>query len=294
MSILVDADTRILVQGFTGRQGSFHAERMLEYGSRVIGGVTPGKGGQEVLGLPVWNSVAEAVAEQAVDASIIFVPARFAADAIMEAADAGIGLICCITEHIPVHDMIKVRAYVSMKGSRLLGANCPGVISPGKSKMGIMPNQLFSPGTTGIVSRSGTLTYEVADALSQLGVGQSSVVGIGGDPIQGTNFIDVLKMFAGDPETERVVMIGEIGGTAEQTAAEYLKVHHPNLPVFGFIAGVSAPPGKRMGHAGAIVSGGGGTSAADKIDMFRSMGLPVADHAEQLAEIVKASLEDRD
>lgn len=294
MSILIDADTRILVQGFTGRQGSFHAERMLEYGSRVIGGVTPGKGGQEVLGLPVWNSVAEAVAEQAVDASIIFVPARFASDAIMEAADAGIGLICCITEHIPVHDMIKVRAYVRMKGSRLLGANCPGVISPGKSKMGIMPNQLFSPGTTGIVSRSGTLTYEVADALSQLGVGQSSVVGIGGDPIQGTNFIDVLKMFAADPDTERVVMIGEIGGTAEQTAAEYLKDHHPDLPVFGFIAGVSAPPGKRMGHAGAIVSGGGGTSAADKINMFRGMGLPVADHAEQLAEIVKASLEDRD
>ena len=293
MSILIDAETRILVQGFTGRQGSFHAERMLEYGSKVVGGVTPGKGGREVLGLPVWNSVAEAVAEQDVDASIIFVPARFAADAIMEAADSGIPLVCCITEHIPVHDMIKVRAYVGMKGSRLLGANCPGVISPGKSKMGIMPNQLFQPGTTGIVSRSGTLTYEVADALSQLGVGQSSVVGIGGDPIQGTTFIDVLEMFAEDPETERVVMIGEIGGTAEQTAAEYLKARHPDLPVFGFIAGVSAPPGKRMGHAGAIVSGGGGTSAADKINMFRSMGFPVADHAEQLAELVKASLADR-
>lgn len=286
MSILIDEQTQIIVQAITGRQGNFHAARMIEYGTRIVGGVTPGKGGTRTLDLPVYDTVAEATARHRVDASIIFVPARFAAASILEAADAGIPLICCISEHVPVHDMIRVREYVRSRGSRLLGPNCPGVISPGKSKMGIMPNHLFRRGTTGIVSRSGTLTYEVAYALTVRGLGQSSVVGIGGDPINGTNFVEVLEMFRDDPDTESIIIIGEIGGTAEQAAAAFVQ-EHLQIPAFGFVAGLSAPEGKRMGHAGAIVSGGTGTSAADKIAMFREHGIQVADHPEQLAEMVQ-------
>lgn len=289
MSILIDENTQVLVQGFTGRQGSFHAARMIEYGTRVVGGVTPGKGGSESLGLPVYDTVAEATARHGIDATIIFVPARFAPQAIMEAADAGIELIVCITEHVPVHDMIRVREYVRRKSCRLLGPNCPGLISPGKSKMGIMPNHLFRPGSTGIVSRSGTLTYEVAYALSMRGIGQSSVVGIGGDPVNGTSFIDILALFQRDEDTDSLVIIGEIGGTSEQEAAAYIQESMPDKPVIGFIAGVSAPPGKRMGHAGAIVSGGAGTSAADKMAMFRNSGIQVADHPEHAAELVAAA-----
>ncbi len=288
MSILIDEQTRIIVQAITGRQGNFHAARMIEYGTRVVGGVTPGKGGTCTLDVPVYDTVAEAVSAHQVDASIVFVPARFAAESILEAADAGVPLICCISEHVPVHDMIRVREYVRLRGCRLLGPNCPGIISPGKSKMGIMPNHLFRQGTTGIVSRSGTLTYEVAYALTTRGIGQSSVVGIGGDPINGTNFIEVLELFRDDPETANVIIIGEIGGTAEQEAAAYIQ-KHLGKPAFGFVAGLSAPEGKRMGHAGAIVSGGSGTSAADKIAMFREHGIQVADHPEQLAELVQAS-----
>ncbi len=287
MSILIDEQTQIIVQAVTGRQGNFHAARMIEYGARVVGGVTPGKGGTCTLEVPVYDTVAEATAAHRVDASIIFVPARFAAEAIMEAADARVPLICCISEHIPVHDMIRVREYVRQRGCRLLGPNCPGVISPGKSKMGIMPNHLFQQGSTGIVSRSGTLTYEVAYALTTRGLGQSSVVGIGGDPINGTSFIDILAMFREDPETSQVIIIGEIGGMAEQEAATYVR-DHMDMPVFGFVAGLSAPAGKRMGHAGAIVSGGVGTAAADKIAMFREYGIQVAEHPEQFAELVAA------
>ncbi len=287
MSILIDEHTRILVQGLTGRQGNFQARRMQAYGARIVSGVTPGKGGTRSLGVAVYDTVAEAVAADPIDATIIFVPAPFAADAMIEAAAAEIPLIVCITEHVPVHDMIEVREYVRIQGCRLLGPNCPGLISPGKSKIGIMPNHVFQRGTTGIVSRSGTLTYEVAFALSHKGIGQSTVIGIGGDPVKGLDFVDVLQLFEADPETENIVLIGEIGGTDEQRAARYVQ-EYVRKPVIGLVAGVSAPPGRRMGHAGAIVSGGSDTSAAAKIEALKACGLTVADHPEQIADLVPA------
>ncbi len=285
MSILIDMSTRILVQGLTGRQGNFQAQRMQAYGAQIVAGVTPGKGGTRSLGVEVHDTVAEAMATGSIDATIIFVPAPFATDAMIEAASAKVPLIVCITEHVPVHDMIKVREYVRIQGCQLLGPNCPGLISPGKSKLGIMPNHVFQRGTTGIVSRSGTLTYEVAFALSHKGIGQSTVVGIGGDPVKGLDFVDILQLFDADPGTENIVMIGEIGGTDEQKAARYVQ-EHVTKPVIGLVAGVSAPPGRRMGHAGAIVSGGSDTSAAAKIETLKACGLIVADHPEQIADLI--------
>lgn len=257
MGILINASTTVLVQGITGSEGSFHAQRMREYGTKIVAGVTPGKGGLDFEGIPIYNTVAEAVKAHKIDASAIFVPAQFAADAILEAAEAGIKLIVCITEHIPVHQMLKVVHVVSQRGSRLIGPNCPGVISPGKSKVGILPNHVFKPGPVGIVSRSGTLTYEIAAQLSHVGIGQSTVVGIGGDPIIGSSFIDILELFQKDRQTKAVVLVGEIGGTDEERAAEFIS-REMTKPVVAYIAGFSAPPGKRMGHAGAIISGGRG------------------------------------
>lgn len=254
MSILTNEHTRLIVQGLTGAEGQFHAEKMIEYGTKVVAGVTPGKGGAKVLGVPVFDAVAEARKATDANASVIFVPPAMAADAIMEAAAAGIELIVCITEGIPVLDMTRVMPFVRERGSVLVGPNCPGLISPGKSKIGIMPSQIHLPGRIGVVSRSGTLTYEVVDQLTRHGLGQSTCVGIGGDPIIGQNFIDIMRRFNDDPETSAIVMIGEIGGTAEQEAASYV-AEHCKKPVFGFIAGRTAPPGRRMGHAGAIVSG---------------------------------------
>ena len=288
MSILVNKDTRLIVQGLTGREGSFHASQMLDYGTNIVAGVTPGKGGQEHLGVPVFNTVREAKAATDANASIIYVPARFAGDAILEATDAGIELVVCITEGNPVLDMITVKAYVDQHPTRLIGPNCPGLISPGQAKVGIMPGNIHIPGPVGVVSRSGTLTYEAVFALSNKGIGQSTVVGIGGDPIIGTKFVDVLKLFQDDPDTEAIVMIGEIGGTDEEKAAEFIK-EYVTKPVVGFIAGQTAPPGKRMGHAGAIISGGKGT-AAEKIKALEAVGVPVAKHPEQIAELIAARL----
>jgi len=288
MSILVNNDTRLIVQGLTGREGQFHASQMLDYGTNIVAGVTPGKGGQEVLGVPVFNSVAEAKAATDANTSIIYVPARFAGDAILEATQAGIDLVICITEGLPVLDMITVKAYVDQHPTRLIGPNCPGLISPGQAKVGIMPGNIHQPGKVGVVSRSGTLTYEAVFALSHRGIGQSSVVGIGGDPIIGTKFVDVLKLFQDDPDTEAIVMIGEIGGTDEEVAAEFIK-EYVTKPVVGFIAGQTAPPGKRMGHAGAIISGGKGT-AAEKIKALEAAGVPVAKHPEEIAELIAARL----
>ena len=284
MSILVGYNTRLLVQGITGREGRFHTRQMSEYGTKVVAGVTPGKGGMEVADVPVFDTVKEAVAETGANTSIVFVPARFAADAIYEAVDGGVGLIVCITEGVPTLDMIKVRAYLDQKGVRLIGPNCPGVITPGEAKVGIMPAHIHRPGGVGVVSRSGTLTYEVVWELTQHGLGQSTCVGIGGDPIIGADFIDILRLFEQDPRTERVVLIGEIGGTNEERAAEFI-ASEVTKPVVAFVAGETAPPDKRMGHAGAIISGGVGT-AASKIAAFEDFGIQVARHPGEIADLV--------
>jgi succinyl-CoA synthetase alpha subunit len=289
VSILVNSNTRLVVQGITGRDGGFHTQQMLEYGTAVVAGVTPGRGGQEVHGVPVFNTVRQAVEATGANTSIIYVPGRLAADAILEAADAGIALIVCITEHIPVLDMVKVYARVKVSGARLLGPNCPGVITPGQAKVGIMPGFIHQPGNVGIVSRSGTLTYEAVNALTEAGLGQSTAVGIGGDPIHGTSFIDVLQLFQDDPQTEAIVMIGEIGGTDEEKAAAYIR-EHVTKPVVGFIAGRTAPPGRRMGHAGAIISGGTGT-AAEKIAALNDAGVRVSDTPAGVADLIKGALQ---
>ncbi len=288
MSILVDKNTRLLVQGITGREGSFHTTQMIEYGTNVVGGITPGKGGQwfstDDKKVPIFDTVKEAVDATGANVSLIFVPARFAVDAIYEAADAGLPLIVCLTEHIPVLDMIAARAYLDTLNVRLVGPNCPGLLTPGGAKVGIIPGAIAMPGSVGVVSKSGTLTYEVIDALTKLGIGQSTCVGIGGDPISGTNFIDVLAMFEEDPATEQIVMIGEIGGNAEEQAAAYI-AQHVTKPVTSFIAGRTAPPGKRMGHAGAIVEGKSGT-AESKVEALRAAGVRVADNPDDIAKIV--------
>ena len=307
MSILINKNTKVLVQGITGRSGRFHTEQCVDYGTQIVAGAVPGRGGTNVNGIPVFDTVAEAVAETDADTSLIFVPARFnAADSIMEAADAGIDLIVCISEHIPVLDMVKAKAFLQSKQiivkrvlrkmksrqtdligrgqTRLIGPNCPGIITPGECKIGVMPAFAYSPGHVGIVSRSGTLTYEAAYQLKQLGIGQSTCVGIGGDPVIGTNFVDVLKLFEEDDDTHAVVLIGEIGGTAEEKAAQFVK-NEMTKPVVGFIAGQTAPPGKRMGHAGAIISGGKGT-AADKIASLKDAGIAVADDLTTIGETV--------
>ncbi len=287
MSILVNKNTRLVVQGFTGKEGSFHAEQMMEYGTNVVAGVTPGKGGGKHLDRPVYNTVREAVEKDGANTSVIFVPPPFAADAILEAADAGVELIICITEGIPVQDMIPVKPALERRGVRMIGPNCPGVLTPGDSvKVGIMPTMIFSPGNVGVVSRSGTLTYEAVDQLTRAGLGQSTAVGIGGDPIIGTQFIDAVKLFDADPETEAIVMIGEIGGAAEEEAAAYIKAN-VKKPVFGFIAGRTAPPGRRMGHAGAIVSGGKGTAEA-KLEAMRDAGVTTVENLSTLGDTVKA------
>jgi len=288
MSIYIDSDTRVLVQGITGSEGGFHAQRMIEYGTRVVAGVTPGKGGLDFEGVPVYDTVADAVKQQQPDATVIFVPAAFAADAMLEAADANIPLVVCISEHVPFHDMMKVYPYIRSKGIALVGPNCPGLISPGKSKLGILPGHIFKPGKVGIVSRSGTLTYEIADQLSRKDIGQSTVVGIGGDPIVGTSFVDTLKRFNEDPETEVIVLVGEIGGSDEETAAEYI-AQHVKKPVVAYIAGFSAPPGKRMGHAGAIISDNQGT-AKTKAKTLESKGVPVARMPKGVIDLVQQKL----
>ena len=285
MSILVDDDTRVVVQGFTGSEGTFHAEQMLDYGTNVVAGVTPGKGGQTHLDRPVYNTVAEAVEHENANTSIIFVPPPFAADAIQEAADAGIDVIACITEGIPVADMKPTYHYVRKKGAHLIGPNCPGAITPGAAKVGIMPAMIFEPGSIGIISRSGTLTYEAVDQITRAGFGQSTAVGIGGDPVIGTRFIDALELFEDDPQTEGIVLIGEIGGSDEQEAARYIH-DHMDTPVFGFIAGRTAPPGRRMGHAGAIVSGGSGTAEA-KFQALEEAGATVVKNPALIGETVK-------
>ena len=295
MAILVNKDSRIIVQGFTGKEGTFHATQMLEYGTPVVGGVTPGKGGMSHLDLPVFNTVEEAVKNEGANVSVIFVPPPFAADAIMEAAGAGVQLIICITEGIPTLDMVKAKNFVNVSGSRLVGPNCPGVITPGEAKVGIMPARIHRKGHIGIVSRSGTLTYEAVNQITQLGMGQSTAVGIGGDPIIGSNFIDILKLFKDDPETEAVVMIGEIGGSMEEDAAKYIKENYieANLgkPVVSFISGQTAPPGRRMGHAGAIISGGKGT-AAEKMKTLRENGIHVVETPSEIGVTVKKALEE--
>lgn len=288
MSVLVGNDTRLVVQGFTGSEGTFHAEQMIEYGTNVVGGVTPGKGGQKHLGLPVFNTVADAVESEGANTSVIFVPPPFAADAISEAAFAGIKVIICITEGIPVADMIKAKQIVSSYGAALIGPNCPGVITPGEAKIGIMPAMIFEPGNIGLISRSGTLTYEAVDQLTKAGLGQSTAIGIGGDPVIGTTHLDAVKLFQEDPDTKAIVLIGEIGGTAEEEAAAYIK-DNVDKPVVAFIAGSTAPPGRRMGHAGAIISGGKG-SAQDKKKALRDAGITVVDSPADIGVTLKEML----
>ncbi len=284
MAVLVDKNTRLIVQGITGREGTFHAKGCAEYGTQVVGGVTPGKGGSTHEGWPVFNTVADAVEQTGANATVIFVPPPFAADAILEANAAGLPLIVCITEGIPINDMVKVWAVLKHSSSTLIGPNCPGVISPGKAKIGIMPGRIHKEGSVGIVSRSGTLTYEAVYQLTQRGIGQSTAIGIGGDPIVGTTHTDALKLLNEDPETEAIILIGEIGGTAEETAAAYVR-EHVKKPVVGFIAGQTAPPGRRMGHAGAIISGGQGT-AAEKMQALRSAGIHVVESPAAIGETV--------
>lgn len=291
VSVFINKDTKVIVQGITGSTALFHTKQMLEYGTQIVGGVTPGKGGTEVEGVPVFNTVEEAVKATGANASVIYVPAPFAADAILEAVDAELDLAICITEHIPVLDMVKVKRYMEGKKTRLVGPNCPGVITPDECKIGIMPGYIHTKGHVGVVSRSGTLTYEAVHQLSQAGIGQSTAVGIGGDPVNGTNFIDVLKAFNEDPETYAVIMIGEIGGTAEEEAAEWVKANMTK-PVVGFIGGRTAPPGKRMGHAGAIISGGKGT-ADEKIRVMNECGIQVADTPSVMGETLIKVLKEK-
>ncbi len=285
MSILVNKDTRVICQGFTGKQGTFHSEQAIDYGTNMVGGVTPGKGGDQHLGLPVFNTVKDAVKNTGASASVIYVPAPFCKDSIVEAADAGVPLIVCITEGIPTLDMLEARIAVEQNGVRLIGPNCPGIITPGECKIGIMPGDIHMPGKVGIVSRSGTLTYECVRQTSDLDYGQSTCIGIGGDPIPGTSFIDALALFSEDPQTEAILMVGEIGGTAEEEAAEFIK-NNVNKPVAAYIAGVTAPPGKRMGHAGAIIAGGKGT-ADDKFAALKSAGVTITRSPGELGQAVQ-------
>jgi succinyl-CoA synthetase alpha subunit len=275
MSVLVDANTRVLVQGITGHQGTVHTVQMKKFGTKVVGGVTPGKGGTQVEGVPVFDSVADAVAKTGANASVIFVPAPFAKDAFFEAADAGIPLVVIVTEHIPFHDMLTMYYYGRLRGTRIIGPNCPGIAAPGKAKVGIIPNVVFNPGRVGVISRSGTLTYEIVNGIKEVGLGQSTCIGLGGDPVVGTSFVDALPLFEQDPDTDVLVLVGEIGGTAEEEAAGYIRQHF-SKPVVAYIAGRSAPPGKRMGHAGAIIARGRGT-AASKLSALQAAGATVAD-----------------
>jgi len=289
MSVLVDEDTRVVVQGITGGEGKFHTEQMLEYGTNVVAGAVPGKGGQEVAGVPVYDTVSRAAREEDADASVVFVPPAFAADALFEALDAPLDLVVAITEGIPTQDMSRVYRRLGETDTYLVGPNCPGVITPGEAKLGILPGNIFSSGSVGLISRSGTLTYQVVDNLTERGLGQSTAIGIGGDPIIGTDFIDALELFEADPETDAIVMCGEIGGEDEEDAAEYID-QHVETPVVGFIAGRTAPPGKRMGHAGAIVSGSGTGTAQSKINALEAAGVPVGDTPEEVADSVEELL----
>jgi len=291
MAILIDQNTRLLVQGITGKEGTFHTRQAVKYGTQVVAGVTPGKGGETVDGIPVYNTVIDAATSEGANASVIFVPPAFAADAIMEAADAGIPLVVCISEGIPTLDMVRIIGLLKARGCRLIGPNCPGVISPGKSKIGIMPGHIHKMGSVGVISRSGTLTYEVVFQLTEHGIGQSTCIGIGGDPIVGTHFIDCLELFEADPDTEAVVLIGEIGGTAEEEAASFVK-GSMQKPVIGFVAGSTAPPGRRMGHAGAIISGGKGT-AAEKISAWKAAGIRVCQSPAEIGATVEELLKKR-
>jgi succinyl-CoA synthetase alpha subunit len=284
MAVIVDNETRLVVQGLTGSEGRFHGLRNRNYGTNVVAGVTPGKGGQDVEGVPVFNTVAEAFAEAGANTTLIFVPARFAADAIYEAVDAGIGTVICITEHVPAHEMLRVYTYIRPKGVTMIGPNCPGVLSPGKANVGIIPAEIFTPGKIGLVSRSGTLTYQIGHELTQLGLGNSTIVGIGGDPVVGASFIDVLEKFNADAETEYVVLVGEIGGDEEEKAARWIS-EHMQKPVFSYIAGFSAPPGKTMGHAGAIISGSSGTAQAKK-EALEAVGITVGTTPTEVAQLV--------
>ena len=292
MSIILDKDTKVIVQGITGKTAMFHTKQMLEYGTKIVAGVTPGKAGQVVEGVPVFNTVQDAVEATGATASVVFVPPRFAADSIMEGVEAGLDLVVCITEHVPVQDMIKVRAYMEGKKTRLIGPNCPGILTVGEAKLGIIPGYIYKKGHVGVISRSGTLTYEASFQLSQAGLGQTTAVGIGGDPVKGTDFIDALKLFKDDDDTLALIIIGEIGGTAEEDAAKWIAENMPNKPVVGFIAGVQAPAGKRMGHAGAIIAGGKGT-AADKIKALNAVGIPVAENVAQIGETMVKLLKEK-
>ena len=292
MSIILNKDTKVIVQGITGKTAMFHTKQMLEYGTKIVAGVTPGKAGQVVEGVPVFNTVQDAVEATGATASVVFVPPRFAADSIMEGVEAGLDLVVCITEHVPVEDMIKVRAYMTGKKTRLIGPNCPGILTVDEAKLGIIPGYIYKKGHVGVISRSGTLTYEASFQLSQAGLGQTTAVGIGGDPVKGTDFIDALKLFKDDDDTLALIMIGEIGGTAEEDAAKGIAESMPNKPVVGVIAGTQAPPGKRMGHAGAIIAGGKGT-AADKIKALNAVGIPVAENVAQIGETMVKLLKEK-